>query len=129
MADDFEDTDSTDSGLEKDWSQLERKCYNSGYREGRSFGNEESIQKGFDAGYKIGFGVSEIFHKARGQLAVKHHLQSNESEYEEKSAHLMQSEENVLKFIKNNWNEKNHSETTALEWIKMAGEKNPLDGL
>ena len=26
-----------DSGLEKDWSQLERKCYNSGYRKIKSF--------------------------------------------------------------------------------------------
>ncbi len=38
-------------------------------------GSEESMQKGFDAGYKLNMAVSKYFSKLRGQLAVKYHIQ------------------------------------------------------
>ena len=41
-------------------------------------GSEESMQKGFDAAYKLSMAVAKHFSKLRGQLAVIHHIQDRQ---------------------------------------------------
>jgi len=59
---------------EREWRRMEAKSFKEGFREGHAAGNEHAAQKGFDAGYKIAFGVSKQYNISRGQIAVRSFL-------------------------------------------------------